>query len=106
MQLCKELAESASNEDEKKVAMIWNARMSKFRDWDEGKGDYEPILPELAELSALPQDSVEAWSAALGRYFVKCMRSGIKTPPSTQVHVSLRPPPRALHAVAASGATQ
>lgn len=80
VQLCKELAESASGEDEKKVAMIWNARMAKFKDWDEGKGDYEPILGELSELSALPQDSVEAWSASLGRYFVKCMKSGINLP--------------------------
>ena len=80
VQLCKELAETASNEDEKKVAMIWNARMSKFKEWEEGKGDYGPILGELAELSALPQDSATAWSAALGRYFVKCMKSGITTP--------------------------
>jgi putative endopeptidase len=80
VELCTELAGKASSEDEKKVAMIWNARMSKFKEWDEGKGDYEPILAELAELSALPQESVAAWSAALGRYFVKCMRSGIKTP--------------------------
>ena len=50
VQLCKELAESASGEDEKKVAMIWNARMAKFKDWDEGKGDYEPILGELSEI--------------------------------------------------------
>ena len=80
VQLCKELSEHASNDDEKKVALIWNARMAKFKEWDEGKGDYEPILGELAELSALPQDSTEAWSAALGRYFVKCMKSGISLP--------------------------
>jgi len=80
VQLCKELASNASTDDEKKVAMIWNARMSKFKEWEDGKGDYAPILEELAELSALPRDSVEAWPAALGRYFVKCMRSGIKTP--------------------------
>jgi len=80
VKLCEELSASASNDDEKKVAMIWNARMSKFKEWDDGKGDYGPIQGELAELSALPQDSVEAWSASLGRYFVKCMKSGIKIP--------------------------
>ena len=80
VELCKELAEHASNEDEKRVALIWNARMNKFKERDDGKGGYEPILGELAALSALPQDSVEAWSAALGRYFVKCMKSGIKSP--------------------------
>ena len=66
VQLCKELASNASTDDEKKVAMIWNARMSKFKEWDEGKGDYAPILEELAELSALPSDSEEACPAALG----------------------------------------
>jgi len=80
VQLCKELAESASTVDEKKVAMIWNARMSKFKDWDNGKGDYAPIQGELAELAALPHDSAEAWSTALGKYFVKCMTSGIRVP--------------------------
>ena len=60
--------------------MIWNARMSKFKEWDDGKGDYAPIQTELEEIAALPQESVSAWSAALGRYFVKCMKSGIGIP--------------------------
>ena len=80
VEMCKDLSEKASNEDEKKVAMIWNARMSKFKEWDAGKGDYAPILGELAELSALPLDSADAWSAALGKHFAKCIKSGISIP--------------------------
>jgi len=78
--LCEELAEKYSNEDEKKVAVVWNACMAKFKEWDDGKGDLEMLTSELAVLAAVPSESPAAWSEGLATYFVKCALSGVSIP--------------------------
>ena len=75
--LCEALVETAATDDEKKIAMVWKASMTKFQEFEEGKGDLETIKKELAELAEVPQETPEAWRIGLAKYFSKCLLSGI-----------------------------
>lgn len=41
------------NEDEQRISAIWEASDARFTNWENGKGDYEPIFAEVNKLDEL-----------------------------------------------------
>jgi len=84
--LAKELVSSASTDDEKKLAMVWDASMARFADWDAGRGTDAEMLGELKRLeealpaSAMGAEDDAAFTTGLATYISRCQEVGIGAP--------------------------
>lgn len=81
IKLAKELVDGASTADEKKLALVWNACMKCFEDWEKGSGDHAGILDELEVLDKhLQGDGDGGFALGLASYMSRCQEVGITCP--------------------------
>ncbi|KAI8610165.1 hypothetical protein BC830DRAFT_1147078 [Chytriomyces sp. MP71] len=77
--LLQELAVSSESlsVDEEKIQAVWNASLARFRDWQDAKGSYAPVLDTLTVLDA---HFAEVTDSGLASYFAHSTKAGISTP--------------------------
>lgn len=66
------------SEDEKRIAIVYQKTMQKYYDWENGKGDYEPIKTEFEIMDKIlnNEDHIDS----LAKYGSYCMMNGIRFP--------------------------
>jgi len=84
IKLLGELVGKPGNDDEKKVSLLWNASMTRFKAWAAGEGSCSEIHDELGKLNAqvpwAESDSQEAFTSGLATYFSRCAEIGTDYP--------------------------
>lgn len=75
------------SEDERRLCLIWNASMAKYKEWDEEKpeditktSNYVPITFELSKLNEIFKNENEDLVIRLGKYISYTQRYGISGP--------------------------
>mmetsp|Transcript_26901 Transcript_26901/g.32574 ORF Transcript_26901/g.32574 Transcript_26901/m.32574 type:complete len:738 (+) Transcript_26901:110-2323(+) len=106
IKLLKEVVDGNSyTADEKKLAQVWKASMTRFENWEAGKGDYRCILSEFANLdSHLKVGADEStWGKGLAKYFSRCQQIGLRYPFSFDKGANLEDPENVILDFSPSG---
>ena len=70
---------SSHSEDERRLALAWNASMKRFQDWEKGVGDYTSIAAELATLKST-LGGQEDFLEGVAMYMARCKKIGVDSP--------------------------
>lgn len=81
IKLLQEVAGAADSPSSKKLGLVWHASNKRFEDWENGKGDYNAILDELAAVkTTLSANGQDDWVKGLAKYLVRAGKAGIRGP--------------------------
>lgn len=72
------LADKNLSVDEKKLAYVYQKNMQKFQDWDNNKGNYDPIKSELENMNSILNSNYHVTDFA--KYGGYCIMNGISFP--------------------------
>eukprot|EP00658_Telonema_sp_P-2_P027075 TRINITY_DN2098_c0_g2_i3.p1 TRINITY_DN2098_c0_g2~~TRINITY_DN2098_c0_g2_i3.p1 ORF type:complete len:684 (+),score=226.03 TRINITY_DN2098_c0_g2_i3:219-2270(+) len=75
--LCGELAEAAESHEELQLARVWNASLSKFKQWSENQGDLTPISMEVERMETILGDG---GMEGLAKYLARAIQIGVGSP--------------------------